>query len=218
MTRKTPYQILGVSRNADMPTIKRAYRSLYRQFHPDRADQTAEAHKHFLQIQDAYNKISKMHNKRNGSDGETDRNHHADKEQPWDPNSTEYAHILYMNRREATEEVSQLHQEMQFFLIQVRRFFIRFTMVCPRSKKRIWAILDRNLRTLEATLEQATICQFQIRLSISKTHNDKLRFKFEQMKDIQRQLESTARVVEKASIETRHGVGHLLRTQAARWP
>ncbi|RYC54942.1 hypothetical protein CHU98_g11265 [Xylaria longipes] len=163
MTRKTPYQILGVSRNADMPTIKRAYRSLYRQFHPDRADQTAEAHKHFLQIQDAYNKISKMHNKRNGSDGETDRNHHADKEQPWDPNSTEYAHILYMNRREATEEVSQLHQEMQFFLIR-------------------------------------------------------LRFKFEQMKDIQRQLESTARVVEKASIETRHGVGHLLRTQAARWP
>lgn len=59
---KDPYEVLGVSRNASMDDIKKAYRQLSRKYHPDAnvnnplADLAAEK---FKEVQEAYNTIVK---------------------------------------------------------------------------------------------------------------------------------------------------------------
>lgn len=52
------YEILGVERKASEEDIKKAYRKLARQYHPDRnpGDKTAEAH--FKEVQEAYDVLS----------------------------------------------------------------------------------------------------------------------------------------------------------------
>jgi curved DNA-binding protein len=58
MDYKDYYQILGVDKNADEKAIKKAYRSLARQYHPDvnPGDQTAE--RRFKEINEAYTVLS----------------------------------------------------------------------------------------------------------------------------------------------------------------
>ncbi len=51
------YEILGVSRNASEAEIKRAYRKLALQWHPDR-NKSAEAHEKFKEINKAYEVLS----------------------------------------------------------------------------------------------------------------------------------------------------------------
>jgi molecular chaperone DnaJ len=52
------YQVLGVARDADESTIKRAYRQLARKFHPDVADDKVAAESHFKEINEAYEVLS----------------------------------------------------------------------------------------------------------------------------------------------------------------
>ena len=55
-----PYEILGVPRDADMDTIKKAYRQLSRKYHPDaniNNPNKAQAEEKFKQIQQAYKQI-----------------------------------------------------------------------------------------------------------------------------------------------------------------
>ncbi len=52
-----PYKILGVSRDASDDEIKRAYRRLAKQYHPDLNPGDAEAAKKMQQINDAYERI-----------------------------------------------------------------------------------------------------------------------------------------------------------------
>ncbi len=57
---RDPYEVLGVSRNADMDEIKKAYRTLSRRYHPDanvNNPNKAEAEERFKQIQQAYQQI-----------------------------------------------------------------------------------------------------------------------------------------------------------------
>ncbi len=55
MRRKDYYKILGVSRNADEGTIKKAYRSLAMKYHPDRnPGREKEANERFKEINEAY--------------------------------------------------------------------------------------------------------------------------------------------------------------------
>src|SRR3990170_7982927 len=58
MEYKDYYQILGVSRNADEKEIKRAFRKLAQQYHPDKnpGDKAAEAK--FKEINEAYTVLS----------------------------------------------------------------------------------------------------------------------------------------------------------------
>lgn len=54
MEYKDYYKILGVSRNADQKQIKKAYRNLARQFHPDTNQGNAQAAERFKEINEAY--------------------------------------------------------------------------------------------------------------------------------------------------------------------
>ncbi|MCX6744102.1 MAG: DnaJ domain-containing protein [Candidatus Parcubacteria bacterium] len=47
------YEILGVSKSASLPEIKKAYRDLVRQFHPDR-NPDPSAREKFIAVQKAY--------------------------------------------------------------------------------------------------------------------------------------------------------------------
>ena len=48
------YKTLGVDRNATADEIKRAYRQLTKQFHPDRNPNDPEAERRFKEVQEAY--------------------------------------------------------------------------------------------------------------------------------------------------------------------
>ena len=58
MEYKDYYRILGVSRNASQEEIKRAYRRLARQFHPDVNPGDKEAEERFKEINEAYEVLS----------------------------------------------------------------------------------------------------------------------------------------------------------------
>lgn len=54
MSRKDPYEILGVARGASLDEIKKAYRRLAKQHHPDRNPGDKEAERKFKEVQAAY--------------------------------------------------------------------------------------------------------------------------------------------------------------------
>lgn len=58
MTYKDYYSILGISRNATQEEIKRAYRRLAMQYHPDKNPNNKEAEERFKEISEAYEVLS----------------------------------------------------------------------------------------------------------------------------------------------------------------
>ena len=60
-----PYEVLGISRNASLEEIKRAYRELSRKYHPDSYEGnplSSLAEEKFKQVQEAYDTIMKERN------------------------------------------------------------------------------------------------------------------------------------------------------------
>jgi len=58
MNSQDYYQVLGVARDADSKAIKRAYRKLARQYHPDVNQNDKIAEEHFKQVNEAYEVLS----------------------------------------------------------------------------------------------------------------------------------------------------------------
>lgn len=58
MSRKDPYEVLGVSRSASADEIKSAYRRLARQHHPDVNENKKESEEKFKEISEAYAVLS----------------------------------------------------------------------------------------------------------------------------------------------------------------
>jgi len=58
MSQRDYYDILGVSRNADLDTIKKAYRKIAMQYHPDRNPGNKEAEEKFKEAAAAYDVLS----------------------------------------------------------------------------------------------------------------------------------------------------------------
>ena len=54
MDYKDYYKILGVDKKASESEIKKAYRKLAQQFHPDRNPKNSAAHEKFKEINEAY--------------------------------------------------------------------------------------------------------------------------------------------------------------------
>ena len=54
---KDPYSVLGVDKKASQEDIKKAYRKLARQYHPDRNPDDKNAEERFKEVQQAYSMV-----------------------------------------------------------------------------------------------------------------------------------------------------------------
>ena len=57
-TKRDYYEVLGVDRNADAATIKKAYRQLAKKYHPDMNPGDKEAEQKFKEAAEAYSVLS----------------------------------------------------------------------------------------------------------------------------------------------------------------
>jgi curved DNA-binding protein len=89
MEYKDYYQILGVPKNADEKEIKRAYRKLARQYHPDKNPNNHLAEERFKEINEAYEVIGNADNRVKYD--QLGRNYHRFRQMGGDPNGFDFS-------------------------------------------------------------------------------------------------------------------------------
>ncbi|KAI0188953.1 hypothetical protein EV127DRAFT_482195 [Xylaria flabelliformis] len=238
MTRQTPYEILGVSQDDDMKTVKRAWHALCLSSHPDKMGQTVEAHENFIRIQEAYQSICKTLNRRALLSEKTNSDQPVGNEKPWYEPSSEINYptrgkygIQFMSHRAATDEIRVIDFNLLLLSIRLDAFFIRYAIVCPHSEMPTWATLHRCSVSLEATYEAVkTLASRTSDIADQSWEQDddqtfdilaavsRLRARCERMTEAQDQLENAARVVEMTPVLSRQGPKRLLLAEAMKWP
>ena len=109
-----PYQILGVDRNATDEEIKRAYRRLAKQYHPDANPGDEYAAKKMQEINDAYDRI-KNPEKQQGASGA----------QGYNPYGQSYGYDPfrgYYQRQSYQQKYADSHLQAAYNYILYRRF------------------------------------------------------------------------------------------------
>ena len=67
MSKRDYYEVLGVGRDAGDEEIKKAYRKLAIQYHPDRNPDNKEAEERFKELSEAYSVLSDSEKRRTPS-------------------------------------------------------------------------------------------------------------------------------------------------------
>lgn len=145
MAVKDYYLILGVKTGADIPAVKRAFRKLAMQYHPDKTGNTHANIHHFREIQEAYQTLS-------------------------DPRKREqylYARWLeksmghQLNRSLSADEILKLFLKSEQYLSQTDFYrtdkqLLYHQLLSTFSEKRLQTILDaKHPLQLNATLQVA---------------------------------------------------------------
>lgn len=104
-----PYKVLGVSPNASDEEIKKAYRRLAKQYHPDRNPGDQEAAKKMQQINDAYDQI-KNPEKARQSQGYGGYSRYTGQQQSTNYQEVAYQYIRFGRYREALNVLASIPQ------------------------------------------------------------------------------------------------------------
>ncbi len=89
MEYKDYYKILGVSKDADDKAIKRAYRQLARQYHPDKNPGDKKAEETFKEINEAYEVLGDADNR--SKYDRLGRNYHRYQQMGGNPSDFDYS-------------------------------------------------------------------------------------------------------------------------------
>lgn len=113
-----PYQILGVDRDASDEEIKRAYRRLAKQYHPDANPGDEQAARKMQEINDAYDRIKNPEKNRSQSSGS----------QGYDPYGQSYGGYGYdpfggyYQQRSSNRKYADPHMQAAYNYILYRRY------------------------------------------------------------------------------------------------
>ena len=84
------YNLLGIDRGADLDSIKRAYRTLAKQLHPDVNSGDEKAAEHFKEITAAYNVLADSRKRAEYDGNRMGRDEHTSGAKPWEEDGAWY--------------------------------------------------------------------------------------------------------------------------------
>ena len=102
---RDPYSVLGVSPNASEEEIKKAYKKLAKQYHPDVKGNSPEAEKMMQEINAAYDEVMNKRNSYNPFEAASNNNNSSDEPLVYQAAQN---YIRYHRFREALNALSQI--------------------------------------------------------------------------------------------------------------
>ena len=134
---KDYYLALGVERDADPETIKKAYRQFCKKYHPDSCDtDNAATRKEFLAIREAYDTLSDRDRRRDydrnfGQKKKQNRGHDSGTEPGYGPKNELYAELVLSKREAAVGGAYRLEVPIRESCPYCSRFGSLSSLFCP---------------------------------------------------------------------------------------
>lgn len=108
------YKILEVDEDAESTVIKKSYRVLAKKYHPDLNPDDEEAHKRFVEINEAYNTLSDDKQRKKYDELRKNRDKSGAKSSQSDPKQEEEANFTYKNSKEESVKINFENWDGQF--------------------------------------------------------------------------------------------------------